>query len=428
MAILDFLFRRNSATTYQDFFRAMNQYSIQDGLSQPIPDDPTGYINDGYAGNGDVYALITKIIRMSQQGEIVLRKKEGDKYEVDKDHELNKFLKYVNPQMSFSDFWTAHFIYKLTVGNSYWYKPILESGINKGKTISMHIMPAQYTEVIAGDWLEPVKGYQLNFSPTISFAYNEVLHSKFFDPRFDETNFMYGISPLKAAAQIVAKLNEAEKSEQRQFENQSPPYLIYRKDDSGMINLSESQKRDLQKEFRNLALDKKRGKPMVLRFQPGIERLGISPVDLNILESSQEGMRRLCNIYQFPSVLMNDNSNSTYNNITTARQSAWTDCIIPLTKEFTRELNRFLIEPVSDYQGYEFYFDTSNVQELQTSISEKIDYLIKAKATPNELRQACNLKPIDNDLMNQPYIEMNETPLSEMTFEDDENKDFSDYE
>ena len=426
MALFD-IFKRNKPD-FRNLLRAFNEYVVSTGTAQPIPDNPEDYINEVYAGNGDVYSLINKIISMSRQGEIKLRKKTNDGYEDIEGHELNTFLGMVNRNMTFEQFWAAHFIYKLAVGNSYWYKPLLESGLNKGKTISLHIMPAQFTEVIAGDWINPVQGYQLNFNPTVEFSDEEVFHSKFFDPRFDESHFLYGISPLKAAAQIVAKLNEAEKSEQRQFENQSPPYILYKKDPTGSANITTQQKKDLQKELRDLAADKKRGRPMFLKFEPGIEKLGISPVDLNILQSSQEGMRRLCNIYQFPSVLMNDTANSTYNNIETARKSAWTDCIIPHNKTFAKELTLFLISPIAQYEGYEYYFDYSKVQELQTTNKDKVEYLIKAKATPNEIREAINYPPIDNPLMDEPFFPQNEIPLSEILFDDsDEKKDYIDY-
>ena len=415
----------------QDVLRAMYQHTITAGVGLPLQDKPESYVNDGYAGNADVYSLISKIDAMSKQGRIKLVQRNGNGQEAEvTGHPLNDFLYYVNPAMSFDMFWSASHIYKLTVGNNYWYKPVLEFGTNKGKTLELFIMPAQFTEVIQGTRLDPIKGYKLNFNPVVNLERDKVFHQKFFDPRFDTTFFMYGLSPIKAAAQTVSKLNQAEVTEQRAFENSSPPYILFRKNSGNSVydGFSTDQKKELEKEMTRLVKDEKRGKPLIAKFEPDIVRLGVSPVDLGVIESSVAGMRTLCNAYRFPSVLMNDTANSTYNNITTARKAAWTDCIIPLNKTLANDLTYCLTHGIDEYEPFYFVYDVSDVEEMQDALEKKVIWMSKAGWSKNEIRQATGKERIENPIMDEPIFNQGEIPLSDMSYDIEPDKDFIDYE
>ena len=431
MGILSFFKKGKPDISVQDFYRALYGYRVTNGVGIPIPDKPESYIRDGYAGNADVYSIISKINNMSRQGRIKLVQKnnKGEEEEVT-GHPLNEFLYFVNSSMSFEMFWAATHIYKLTVGNSYWYKPMITVGPDIGKTLELHIMPAQFTEVIPGDWLNPVKGYKMNFDNEVTFTPNQVYHQKFFDPRFNDTFFLYGLSPIKAAAQVVAKLNEAEATEQKSFENSSPPYILFRKQDGRTMyeGLTKEQQFDLKKQLRENSQQLKRGEPVVSRIELDMLKLGVSPVDLGILESSIAGMRRLCNIYNIPSVLMNDNENSSYNNVSSARRAAWTDCIIPLNKSFATDLTYFLTNGINEYEPFYFVYDYSEVEEMQEAIAGRVTWMRQAGWSKNEIRQATGRPRVEVPIMDEPIFNQGEIPLSDMTFNIDEEKDFVDYD
>ena len=113
--------------------KAIYSMQMHSGVAQVMDDNPTAYIKQGYSGNSDVYSIINRIIRMSSQARLALYTLENGKWIEVTDHELVKFIKQVNPTMKTSDFIQGHLIYKLSIGNSYWYKPLIESGVNKGK-------------------------------------------------------------------------------------------------------------------------------------------------------------------------------------------------------------------------------------------------------------------------------------------------------
>jgi len=96
---------------------------------------------------------------------------------------------------------------------------------------------------------------------------------------------------------------------------------------------------------------------------------------MNILESSREGRRALCNVYGLPSALFGDVAGSTYNNMLTARKAAWTDCIIPNLRSVEHALNEMLITGVESYKDLYFGFDYSGVEALQEGMETKVAWM-----------------------------------------------------
>jgi len=397
---------------------ALYKFATHSGFAHVMTDDPTSYLKQGYSGNADVYSIINRINRMASQARLALYKIENGKWVEIPDHELTMFINEVNPTMKTSDFIQGHLIYKLSLGNSYWYKPTLQNGLNKGKTIELWLLPANNVRIMAGaTWMNPIGGYQLDTNTTVTFDINDVYHSKFFNPLFGTETSLYGQSPLKAAAETVSKQNQAELTELKQFENQSPPFALFRKAKSMTDRLTETQRKEIGDIMKDATKASNKGKPVIFPDDFGKIDFGISPVDLNILNSSIEGRRILCNIYGFPAQLMNDAAATTDNNVMESRRMAWTDCIIPNLNDFASDLTSFLIKPVKAYEGLFFAFDYSAVAELQKDLAVQVTWMKSANWTPNEIREATGAKPIDNPMMNEPWFGMSETPLSAMALD-----------
>lgn len=396
---------------------AIYQWQIHSGIATPMADSPDSYLTNGYSGNADVYSIINRIIQMASQARLALYTKDskGKWIEVN-DHELNQFIDFANPIMAMSEFLQGHLIYKLSIGNSYWYKPILDVGINKGKAKEIWLMPSNNVQILGGSsWIQPVGGYQLNTNTLIPFTVEEIYHSKFFNPLFGNESSLYGQSPLKAAARIVSKQNAAEITELKQFTQQSPPYLLFKDSNDVMGSLSGEQAGQLEDQFKDYSKKYKGNQPIVLRDKFGMIRLGVSPVDLGILESSQEGRRILCSIYGIQSELLNDKASSTYNNVIEIKKDAWNNCLKPNLDNFANGLNSFLIRPVKEYEKYFFAFDYSGISELQVDLAKQVVWMRQAYWTPNEIRDATGQTPVTNPVMDEPWVLLNESPLSQAT-------------
>lgn len=401
--------------------KALFQYNTHEGNANVMSDNPTAYLDQGYSGNSDVYSIINRQVRMATQARLALYTKDkAGKWEEVTDHELSKFTRKANPTMDIYTFIEGHIIFKQSIGNSYWYTPRLENGLNKGKTIELWLMPANNVQILGGSsWMNPVGAYDLTTNTTVKFKPEDVYHSKFFNPLFGEYGSLYGQSPLKAAARTVSKQNEAETTELKQFQNQSPPYLLYRDVQSLMGGLTAEQIKEVEDTFKDYAKKHKSGRPMVAPEKYGMLNLGVSPVDLGILQSSQEGRRTLCNIYGLPAGLFNDTTNLSYNNMLEMEKGSWNNCVKPLCDSIGRDLTNCLINPVDEYvkAGLFFAFDYSEVAAMQKDRAAMVAWMKQAYLTPNEIREAVGYDPREEEEMNEPWIGMGESPLSELTTE-----------
>lgn len=416
----------------ETYLRALWRSMISAGTMTEIQDKADAYIEEGYQGNADIYSIVRRYVTMSRQASMELRRKKSDgEIEVVTDHELIKFLTDANPRMSMLEFKEAYDIYLLVTGNSFWYKPILGSGQNTGKAIEIYTLPSNDVEIIQGGnrITAPVKNYKL-VSSSQPFEPEEVFHDKYFNPKFYTDTTLFGQSPIQAAARQVAKQNEAADTEQKQFKNQGPSYFMYRDSENSWNDLTPTQKVELEKEINSVAKKGKQGGGMLLSDKFKIEKLGISAADLNIIESTQDGRRILCNVYQLPVSLFNDPEGSTYNNVSTARKAAWTDALIPHNNQFANSLTNFLIRPVDEYvkDGLFFAMDYSNVEELQSGIKDKVEWMSKAKWTGNEIREGTGKDRIDEDYMDEPIFNQGDVLGDELSLDPNlENKNHGDY-
>ena len=430
MSILSFI----PSIWRRKLFQSLYQYEIHDGVVNSIADDPDQYLTQGYAGNTSVYSIINRIDQMRKQAYFKLYRKlpNGEKEEVF-DHELIRFTEMVNKDTSTDDFITAHLIYLLTIGEFFVYKPSLMTGANKGKVPEIFDLPSSEVEIIEGSRFSPVRGYRIEGNWNVEFAREEIYHSKLFNPNWKDERSLHGLSPLRAAARTVSKLNQIELTQLKQFENQGAPYILY-KDISGTntasINqnrMSDPQRAEIIKAIKKSQSEKTRGLPLVLKDKMGKLDLGQNLADMTVVDSSKDGKEALCTVYGIPPELFGLGAR-TYSNMSIARKAAWTDCIMPNLDRVAQTFNGCLIN--EQFKDYRFEFDYSDVEELQEGIKEKVEWMVRSRWTGNEIRQATGKTPIENELMDEPIIPMGDSFLSDydgLDLIDQNNKNFEDY-
>jgi HK97 family phage portal protein len=168
------------------------------------------------------------------------------------------------------------------------------------------------------------------------------------------------------------------------------------------------------------------GRIGVRGYKLGWQEVGLSQVDLAIIESEKWDLKRFCSVYGVPSQLVGDSEASTYNNVKEAEKALTTRCAMPLLVSFRNHLNRKL-ETDWGYAGKGYFvdFDQTVFTELQEDIVEKSQWVNTLKGlSPNEQRNLLGLETIDNPLFDEPWIttEMG-MPLSEWTMEEMDNDD-----
>ncbi|MGE5052035.1 MAG: phage portal protein [Bacillota bacterium] len=406
--------------------QSVYEYWIHSGVVNNVPDVPEEYIKQGYSGNTTVYSIINRIDAMRKQAVLKLYDANGKEIE---NHELLKYLDKVNAQLTTDDFISQLFVYWLTIGEFFVYKLAPDVGLNKGKVQELHMLPSADVEIIEGTIFEPIRGYRIEGNYNIELPYEAVYQGKKFNPNWNEERTLHGMSPLRAAAKTLSKLNQIEITEQKQFENQGAPYILF-KENSGdpMQNrMTDPQRDEIIKKVKNAAKENNRGLPLVLKDKFGKLDLGQKLADMTVIESSKSGIIALCALYGMPAQLFGY-GDTTYNNYNTAIKDAWTNCIIPNCSTVEQTFNECLINNIPEYKGLKFAFDYSQIEELQDGMETRVAWMNAAGWSGNEVRQATG-KPIsDNPLMDEPRIPMGVTFLSDYDAPLDEGaKDFGDY-
>ena len=409
--------------------RALYEYWIREGAVNFITDDPEQYIEEGYTGNTTVFSIIDRINKMRKQARLMLMEKgkDGEPVEV-KDHDLLKFTTKVNDHTSTDEFISQHLIYLLTIGEFFVYKPQISEGPNKGKVIEIHPFPSAEVQIIEGNVWQPVKGYKIKGSMNIELPATDVYHSKFFNPDWNRQKSLHGLSPLKAAARTVSRLNQSEITQLKQLDNQGPPYVLFKKSNNTISKrLSDPQRDDLIQKIKTSSKTQNRNLPLILRDEYGKLDLGRVLADMDLVNSSKSGIEALCSVYGIPPELFGYGQ-KTYNNMGTARKAAWTDCIMPNLSHVAETLNACTIADIPEYEGLYWSWDFSQVEELQEGLAEMVAWMVQAHWTGNEIRVATGKNRVDDPLMDEPIFSLSDQFLSEIgSSVMSGSKDFSDY-
>ena len=368
------------------------------GMPISFVDNPETLLDTGYMDNVDVFSIINYVARNASSVPLKLYNSSNDEIT---DHEVLELLERPNPDMTFTELLEAFYIYKFSIGNGYLYKPTLENGQNKGKTNEIWIMPGASVQAVSGSWTDPIQGYKILEGEYWSeIPKQDVYHGKFFNPKFENGSWVYGLSPIKVAIELIRTQNYGYTALESSYLNGSPPYMITTKSDDP---LTEEQQDNLEEKYK----DKYGGadnfrKPLLSGVPLDVKMLGLSPVDLNILEVSKQGMRTLANVLGgVPSVLLNDLDNSTYSNYKEAKKTFYQNVIMPNNSTLEWGLTNWLLKP---YEGLKFRFDYSDIEELQESIKEKTTALQNAYyLTLNERREQLGYPPIEGgDVISSP--------------------------
>ena len=455
MAIFDFLKKKAPQTrplssVLPNWNQNASMVSINRGIVTWQGADAQGFVNDGYVSNDIVYSIVNLIANKAkiapfhvykiidqqaasqykaaiQNPEQVkswkelenLKKKAYELY--DGDARLNELLKFPNEEDTWSDLVEQWCAFKLVTGNTFVYGKIIEAGANKGKPLSLYVLPAQYRAIIANvEVFPPMRaGYQLYYGKLWSFTTEEILHDKYFNPQWNITgNQLYGQSPLKAASRTVTRSNEAKTAAVSAFQNGGPAGVLFMNDDRFDPTSGAEQAQALKKSVSEKAGSQNYNSIAVSGYKVDWKDIGLSPVELGILESEKWDMVSLCNIYGVPSQLLNDAANKTYNNQQEGEKALTLRCAIPLLISLRDNLNRKL-QTDWGYKGENICveFDTSIYKELEANKVEQVDWLDKAWwLTPKQKYEQMGLEIpdyINMEDLEKIYLPSNIAPMDD---------------
>lgn len=382
MNILQRIFNIKAASVVNtDFYKGMYQFI---GNNSPVWIDQNNeaYISQGFAKNADVFSIVNYIIKRASTipWKLYNFNGKGELTEI-KNHPLINLIERPNPMMGQSFFIQALFGNKLILGNAFIYLPKLENGANKGKAQEMWVIPSSRLEIVSNGFATPVDHYRFIGTTEPKFKPEDIIHLKYIN--IDSTNGhasdLMGMSPLKPGSMALTQSNDGYTANVKNLQNMGAIGILSKKADStkGNTTFTEEQASFIRTWWQNNYTGAHNaGKIHITSAQLEFLKMGLSPVDLNILESLKLSFRQLCNLYQFPSQLLNDNEHATYNNIREAKKALYTDVIIPELHSLRDELNRQLVPAYGDNLYLDI--DISGIEVLQDDKKAVAEWLDKA--------------------------------------------------
>jgi HK97 family phage portal protein len=434
MGILNSIFKKQAPTQaasndlFSEILRQLFPY-LNSGNPITRPDNPKEYLNKSYLYNATVYSIVQKIIKKAKGIPFVLYEVKDEKafraymatkgathykeqvLEETADKEIENVLKYPSEGVTYNELIEQYLIYKLILGNDYIYTVARPNGA----IIGMHTVPAQIMQIVAGTPLNPILGYKCdNWFADQTIPKERIIHIKNFNPSYSiDGSHLYGLSPISNAAATLTLDNNAVNSHLAAFLNAGVRGIITPTSIDAALGMDaaiELKKR--YKENKGLAkFNDIMTAPYPLQYTP----LGLSPVDLAIIESQKLTLRDLCNIYSVPVFCMNSTAASTYNNMKEANKSLMYDAVLPELDTWYEKLNNTFIASWNKVKGKQYHlgYDLQAVQELQTDMSELITSMNSAQfLSVNEKRAAVGYGELEDPMANEVII--NGVPLSQM--------------
>ena len=442
MSLTDWLGRKFLGSYIQEIRRSIGSEVMGEilkmvkGKAVYPADTVENYINHGYLFNPLVYSIVSFIAGKASsipwgayeiKDDKALRSyKSANSYNINTkiiktkalvalpDHDLNKVFVKPNSLQGWAEFVEQVVGFKLVTGNSYIHVIGPTAGLNKGAIREMWNIPSQIIRPVAGDKMEPVRGYKYLTSDTL-IPYDQVIHLKYWTPEYFNGQNLIGLSPIRASMRLVTKSNASFDSSVGAFQNQGAFGIISAEKET---DLTEEQADMIERRLREkVGGPANRGKNIVTSASLKWQQMGMSPVDLNIIESDRMDLRALCNVYHVPSELFNDAANKTYSNTKEAGSAVYTNAVLPALNQFRDALNQFILPR---YPGIYVDYDASMISELQDDLQLMTTALAGAWwLTPEERRDIMNFPADDtNPLLKDYWIPAGLVPMSASTVTD----------
>jgi len=407
--------------TNPNTFRGGTGYIGSAPVAQPvwIDDNIDAYISQGYSMNDVVYSIghiTSEKIKVAPWGvykvkdesslkslqreqrkkpeernnrlELDLRTKALESYSGD--GRLSELLQWPNENETFSDMVAHSSIAKMMMGNRYVQARLLDGGANGGKPYELWLPPAQYIQ-IKSNREYPVKtmGYQLTIDGNpIPITKEELLHDKYYNPAYSSSGtHLYGMAPLKAALHTLTNDNSALESSTISFQNMGPGMVGWLDDERISGDMSVQQISAFKTKWHEENTGAKASKKLVLSgYKMGFKEMGLSPVDLAILEQQKWNLIKFCNIWNFPHLMLLSD-HATDNNVGWAERALTQRCAMPLLTSFRDNFNRKL-QTDWGYKGQNIYidFDQSVYSELDVDRKDATDWIARSYWLPERMK------------------------------------------
>lgn len=346
---------------------------------------------DPNSGNSVVYAVVSSIAAAVADVMQYAELQDADNDVVEKHWSLD-LLREPNDATTLSEFMQLYTVNLLVVGDAFVYGQSPISRLNGQRYSSMYVMPSHLVQIISGGVIAPIKGYRLTTSAVYDASAplltpSNVMFAKLPNPS-GET--FHGLSPLISALKKIELLDVGDRRMNSSFKNGGVVNVVFPKSSDG-LGLTPQQTDDF-----NDAMNEGVGnKTKFVATEVGAVRLGDTPADLTILQTSEYATQAICNVYSYPLDLLY--ARSTYSNMSEAKKMRY-QIAIPYAMAFLEKYGKWtgVVK-----EGLHFTINTDKIEVLKPNATEVIAAMVNAGTTINERREYLGYEPIKEDIGDQ---------------------------
>jgi HK97 family phage portal protein len=443
MSVASWLLGKVNSLLFNRKVGVQGGFNVVNNRPPVYPDsDLQSFIDDGYCNNASVYSIISFIARKFGSIPVYEYKVKDEKIskqykrygssltpsvvqhakllhtkaydEMASNTELGKLLKRPNPTQGADAFWVAAYSYFKICGEVFIW---LNRGDIEGKNdlqadampvLEMYVLPPHKVQIVPDEMdLWGVSYYILEAEKQIPIRKSDIIHWKTFNPQFDGSvsrTHLRGFSALKAGLKVLTQDDDSTDAAVAQYQNGGAKAVMVEKT---IRSYTPQQKTDLENVFRD-KINNKAVKASVAALQGDwdLKQLGLSSVDMELLEGGKIAFIRLCNLFGVPPGLFLPGE--TYENQQWQMKQLVTNLIIPDWCSLRDELNRQLLPAFKITTQSTIDIDYTDMPELQQEIGKMVDALMKAWwFTPNQRLKMMNEEESTNPHMDEVWIPNN---------------------
>lgn len=195
--------------------------------------------------------------------------------------------------------------YLLLTGNAYLYAATPGVGSNANRPVELWVIPSPCVEIVSGTRRNPVAGYKISYFTEEIIPPEKIIHIKYFNPVTDPIGgqWLYGQPPLKAARSLMGRMEAAETASGTLFKNMGPPGILSGKmvGNQGVNTFNQAQAVAIKDSFRQQHMGvHNAGDIVVTPAEVSWTSIGVSPVDLKIIEAQDNYVQEICAVFGFP--------------------------------------------------------------------------------------------------------------------------------
>jgi HK97 family phage portal protein len=346
--------------------------------------------DEGYKKNVIVYKAINEHITAAKQAVWVVTRvaADGTAKPVGPNDPLAKLLARPNPQQGTAAFMGAFAGFYKISGNGY-----IEAVKGTGRLpVELYVHRSDRMKVIAGN--DGPAGYKYTVdgqSKTFPESDGVIRHLKTFNP----LNDWYGLSPLEAAAYDVDIHNQSLAWNKALLDNGAKPSgaLVYDPKEGSSTLDDDSYKRLKQQVDEMYSGAANAGRPMLLEGGLKWVQFGLTPSDMDYINSKNTTARDICTAFGVPPQLLGIPGDNTFSNLKEARMGFWEQAVLPDLYELRDELNAWLCPMFGD--DYRLAIDEDAISALSPRREAIWDKVQGAQfLSINEKREATGYTPL----------------------------------